>query len=63
MSETIVVITGLEGSAGREANDLFGVWDVRLQIIKTDMTFAEASKALHDGRRYKLVEVFGEDVA
>ncbi len=61
MSEIIVILTGIKGSPDLDPTDVFGLWDVSLQIVKTDMTFAEASKALHDSRRYKLVEVFGED--
>ena len=61
MSETIVTIVAIEGPASRDPTDVFGLWDVSLQIIQTDMTFEEASRSLRDRRRYKLIEVFDKD--
>ncbi len=61
MSETIVQIVGINGPADHNIHATVGYWDMSLQVVQTDMTFQEVSNALHDGRQYKLVEVFDKE--
>ncbi len=62
MSETIVVITAVEGSVDRDTNSLIGPWDITLQILRSGMTYEEAHTAFREGRQYKLVEVFDKEL-
>ncbi len=54
MSRTIVQIIGL--SMKDKTQD--SLWDMEVQVMDSDMSKEEASKALREGRQYELVEVF-----
>ncbi len=67
MSKTIVQIVSLKGKVGGRAKALLGPWkdsdpvepwSMELQIMDSDMTIMEATKALREARQYELVEVF-----
>lgn len=54
MSKTIVQIIALNKT--KES-----LWEMEIQVMNSDMTKEEASKALREARQYELVEVFDRE--